>query len=110
MPAAPLPPFRLYLVFLADCETCAKTKPEVEAWLAEHPWIKFIPFDFEKEEWRADSWHPKMVPTLVILRPDGKWFYREGGATQTEINTWIRKVAPGALKTPRAAESVVESK
>lgn len=103
------PPFRLYLLFFPDCGTCQKTKPEVRAWAGSHPWVKLVEVDLSVTDWKADSWTPKVVPTLVLLEPSGRSHVREHGATRGAVETWVRKACPRALARPPPAEAVVDA-
>ena len=102
--------YRLYLIVLDTCETCAVIKPMVEAWAGEHSWIRLISFDLSKDEWKADTWSPDVVPTLVLLEPNGNWHKLEGDFDQPQMEAWLKRVAPRSLVAPRAGESVIEGK
>jgi len=95
--------YRLYYVFLPDCAACKASKPEVEAWAAAHPWVKLVPFDYSRQEWKADGWHPTVVPTLILLEPNRRWHaqeFKRGRVTQAGIDAWLGKVCPMALAPP----------
>lgn len=103
----PTEPYRLYLIFADDCPTCQMTKPHVQAWAAKHPWIRFIEFNLEKQEWRSEEWEPRVTPTLVLLEPHKPRPLRhvlEHGQDEASIEKWVKRTCKSAL-TPSPSES-----
>lgn len=70
--------YRLYLIHMEGCGTCAQVRPIVREWADQHPLVRYTEFDMATEEWKATSWMPTQVPTIVLLRPDGRMFTKTG--------------------------------
>lgn len=98
------PLFRLYLIVLDGCESCDVVKPRVRTWIRTRPWLKYREVDITQVEWRAVRWTPTVVPTLVVVTPDGAVYRRtEHPTSQLDaagLEDFLRRVAPAALVAP----------
>jgi hypothetical protein len=87
-------PYRLYFIFMPGCETCHQTRPAVKSWVKDHPQVGLVEVNLATTEWKASKWTPSVVPTLILLGPDGKSHMREHGALKADVDNWVAKVAP----------------
>ncbi len=71
------------------CPACAEAAPLVEAYAKRHPEVVVEEVDLATVDWKARAWAPRLTPTLVILKPSGKWLYYEGAPTEAEFVAWV---------------------
>lgn len=83
--------YHIYFVYLDGCEHCEAAWPTVEAYGRRHPEVKVTRVDLATVDWKAKRWMPRATPTIIILKPDGRWLYYEGWGdnAETEFLAWV---------------------
>ncbi len=85
----------LYFVYAEGCLHCAAMKPIVRAFRDANADVAVHAIDIETTDWKARNWQPEMTPTLIALRPDGRWAKIEGQLDEVEFYEWVGKHLSG---------------
>lgn len=75
--------------FTTWCPPCKVLAKSIEAVEPAHKNVKFIKMDIEKNREIAERYDITQVPTLVLIRPDGKQVQYVGAMGETQLSKWI---------------------
>jgi thioredoxin-like negative regulator of GroEL len=81
----------LFFVYMKGCGHCAEMKPLLRAFRDANPDIVVKSLDIETTDWKARNWQPDVTPTLIALKPSGKWAKIEGQLDEAEFYGWVAK-------------------
>lgn len=78
------------LHFTADwCNPCKRLKPIIEQYVKDNPDVKYTVIDVDTQFEIAEDYSVMSVPTLVIVKEDGKMSRHIGTASYQEIDSLV---------------------
>lgn len=78
------------LHFTADwCNPCKRLKPIIEQYVKDNPDVKYTVIDVDTQFEIAEDYSVMSVPTLVIVKEDGKMSRHIGIASYQEIDSLV---------------------
>lgn len=78
------------LHFTADwCNPCKRLKPIIEQYVKDNPDVKYTVIDVDTQFEIAEDYSIMSVPTLVIVKEDGKMSRHIGIASYQEIDSLV---------------------